>query len=113
MRECFMRSMRGIGRVCVGTGWVEGGMQGMEELEKAMVTPRFLVFLQSRKKGSNPNGKQGRRRVLGKDDVIPLQVFRNLREEPREELRARGSNVSLLSSPSREVWAEEGQASEG
>lgn len=73
----------------------------MEELEKAMVTPRFLVYGRAERRAVT----QGRRRVLGKDDVIPLQVFGNLRVEPREELRERGSNVSLLSNPSREVWA--------
>lgn len=75
--------------------WVGGRWDaGNRGAGKGYGGPKIPGLWQSRKKGSNPNGKQGRRRVLGKDDVIPLQVFGNLRVEPREELRSRGLNVS-------------------
>lgn len=66
MRECFMRSMRGIGRVCVGTGWVDGGMQGTEELEKAMVAPRFLVCGRAERRAVTQMGSKGGGEFWGK-----------------------------------------------
>lgn len=52
--------------VCVETGWVEGGMQGMEELETAMVTPRFLVCGRAERRAVTQMGSNGGGEFWGK-----------------------------------------------